>query len=400
MNSEDFTSKIQKRAFSYIELIITMALVVVVIIMSAPFLSGMSKKDVMQTGQYICYARFIDNGWKLFENVRYNTKEFPAEDSEVTERGCEFYKPNGNIVNYQITLIGGGGSGSMPYFTSANNQYIDVAEGQNGGDGEKKENTDSLENLFDDGTLNIGLCSDDSSEDVKACVGKGGAPVEKYDNAYVTVERLKKISENLDNGTFSAMDISFMNKLENNSIKSALQTYNNNKTNYNKNVLKDKIAVYTKNDNNFDINKNSGRSGSSTKIKLSSGEMFVAKGGLYGLSDPNKENFLFDKNSEYSGNIDNKHYYIPKDKLPKPYVSGGEYKSCDGKDMNERTNETRFIYYGEGGKAGAFICYLPNNIPDLSEVQLSEGKKYKIEDKRCYACKGGRGAGGAIIITW
>ena len=173
MNSEDFTSKIQKRAFSYIELIITMALVVVVIIMSAPFLSGMSKKDVMHTGQYICYARYIDGKWKLFENVKYNTDAFPAEDSEVTERGCEFYKPNGNIVNYQVTLIGGGGSGSMPYFTSADNQYIDVAAGQDGANGEKKENIDSLENLFDDGTLNIRLCRDDS-EDVKACVGKGG----------------------------------------------------------------------------------------------------------------------------------------------------------------------------------------------------------------------------------
>ena len=396
MNSEDFTSKIQKCAFSYIELIITMALVVVVIIMSAPFLSGMSKKDVMQTGQYICYARFIDNGWKLFENVRYNTDAFPAEDSEVTERGCEFYKPNGNIVNYQITLVGGGGSGSMPYFASADNQYINVAAGQDGANGEKKENTDSLENLFDDGTLNIRLCSDDSSEDVKACVGKGGELVKNYDTAYVTVERLKKISESLENGTFSAMDISFMKKIEDNSITSALLTYQNNKTSQNKKTLISRISNYIL----PDTNKNSGRSGGSTKIKLSSGEMFVAKGGLYGLSDPNKENFLFDKNSEYSGNIDNKYYYIPKDKLPKPYVSGDVYKNCDGKDMNERTNETRFKYYGEGGKAGAFICRLPSDMQDLSEVQLSEGNNNKTVQKRCYACKGGRGAGGAIIITW
>ena len=122
-------------------------------------MTGMGKNPTPAYGEYRCYARLIDGKWKLYENQRINTDTYPTEDIEVAEgESCVFVKPTGNFFAYTITLQGGGGSGSMPYFILAKSDGISLVPGQNGKAGEEKSLLDSL-NFSSDGEMQIDICN-------------------------------------------------------------------------------------------------------------------------------------------------------------------------------------------------------------------------------------------------
>ena len=393
MNSEDFTSKIQKRAFSYIELIISMALVVIVILLTAPFMAGMSKKDIRPFGEYICYARYIDGEWKLFQNTRVNSDKFPADDLEISEgETCIFSKPSGVVGMYLITLIGGGGSGSMPYFSGSDNMCMYVALGEDGKPGESKTTTDSLSRLFEDDEIKIGFCKPGSQQNSSACVGRGGLTKDsehgelQYGEAYISQYKLKKIITKIDDGTLSNMDKNYLNSLHIN-------------TN-NKEAMKSKIKNLIEN-KDTNQNLNSGQSGDYTQILLSTGEILRANGGLYGLSDPSYNNtpLTLGQMKKLNNNINNnKIYYTPDTVIPK-ITTSNKYANCIGADANKVDPGQRYENYGISGQAGIFICSFGSAI-SYGKINLNEGNINNVVQNACYCCRGGNGAGGAIKIQW
>ena len=400
----------KKIAFSYLELIIAMTLVVVVATLAAPLMTGMAKKSSPKYGEFKCYARLVDGTWKLFQNERINSDSYPSEDIEIARDPadnskslpCEFTKPVGAISSYTITLYGGGGSGSMPYFDSADDSGIKVAEGENGETSEKKSFIDSLEKAYStvgsSQILSIYLCDENGS--AKNCIGKGGE-VNLNRTSMAPKERVSKIIENLKTtNSLNDGDINYINTGCDSECKSSLNQYLANRNEDNKNALISKLN----NCNGIaDPNKYTGNSGQPTKIALSNGQSGIASKGSFGVSDKNKSKKISVSESTTDFLIgENDLYYLSS--MPDVIISNNTFENCNGFDANNPSNIDIYDNYGVGGGGGAFACRL-SDLENLTDLNNSGHVTYDTDNRvyynnHCYEGFGGAGAGGAIIIQW
>lgn len=104
----------KKCAFSYVELIFAMIFIVVMMVITLPFLSQRVKKNIDVFGEYRCWVQatgeFDEHGAPLtafYEQSRYNMDTL-SEPVRVDQ--CVFNRPIG-ATNFKITLVGGGGGG-------------------------------------------------------------------------------------------------------------------------------------------------------------------------------------------------------------------------------------------------------------------------------------------------
>jgi len=103
-----------KFGFSYIELVYAMAIISIFMAVSVPFLTKRTTSaNISAFGEYHCWAEYDEvYGWQLKQKSRYNQSAFSAD--EVVQE-CVFERPNG-ATNYEVTLVGGGGGGSLSTF--------------------------------------------------------------------------------------------------------------------------------------------------------------------------------------------------------------------------------------------------------------------------------------------
>ena len=80
----------KKNAFSYLELIICMSVIVIAIMLSAPVLTGTSNKETGTYGEFRCFSELNGGVYKLYQQQRYNTHSL-SEKKEVEK--CIFIKP-------------------------------------------------------------------------------------------------------------------------------------------------------------------------------------------------------------------------------------------------------------------------------------------------------------------
>lgn len=374
-----------------------MALVVIVAILSAPLMTTMGKKSTIVYGEYKCYARLVDNKWVLFQNERVNTDVYPAQDAALDEdEPCRFTRPAGNVSSYTVTIYGGGGSGSMPYFESANAEGIKFAEGQNGSSGEKKHVVDSLNKAFDTNEImSIYFCDKNST---KNCIGKGGE-INKSKSSKAPEERIKKIKKNLENnGSLSASDKDYINNACCSLAKSRLWSYESNPNSAKKSLINSLSLTCC----NLlpDNSKYTGNSGQSSKIILSNGQYATASGGTYGVSDKLLNSKIYSV-SDFT-TAGNDLYYMPV--TANPDISQGKFTNCNGDDANNPRDIDIFENFGIGGGGGVFACKI-KNTGNLTTLNGNVGYStynivYQGTDNQCYMGFGGAGAGGAIIVQW
>ena len=384
----------KKRAFSYIELMVAMTLVVIVAILTAPVMTSMGKKSTPVYGEFKCYARLVNNKWTLYQNVRINSDTYPSEDIKVLDKSpCKFIKPTGNITSYTVTLYGGGGSGSMPYFDFAKSNGIKFASGQNGAKGEEKSVVDSLEMAFSENNeLYVYLCNENSD---KNCIGKGGE-VNTAPSSKTPTERIAKIINALTESDISASDIDYIKNAPCTDAKNALDVYQKRKTEDSKNSLK---AALAKCPGISDSSKYTGNSGQKTRLLLANGKYAVAAGGIYGASDKYTGSKLYAISDLTPAGNDV--YYYPAS--ANSSVSGGYFTNYRGNDANNPTNVDIYENFGIGGGGGAFVCQI-KDVENLSDLNTSSHITYQNDkvsyDEQCHEGYGGAGSGGAIIIQW
>lgn len=102
----------KKKAFSYIELLFGMVIVVIIFSASMPFVTRKSASQPALPGAFACFTAF-DNDlgqWRLFQTMKRGDGNF-SELQDVTTTGCVFYKQK-NINSYNVSVIGGGGAAS------------------------------------------------------------------------------------------------------------------------------------------------------------------------------------------------------------------------------------------------------------------------------------------------
>lgn len=127
----------KKYGFSYLELIICMALVVMVVILSTPYLTHVETPPASSFGMFVCYAYFDkeQNKWVLKYNEKRNSSEYvrtAAKEVSNDTGKCKFSLPKGVSV-YNITLYGGAGAGGSAAkagenFKLCNNGEVSSAE--------------------------------------------------------------------------------------------------------------------------------------------------------------------------------------------------------------------------------------------------------------------------------
>ena len=98
-----------KKAFSYIELLFGMVIVVIIFTASVPFITRKSQTQATVPGEYVCFNACVDGQWRLYQTISRNNEAFSAPEEVST---CQFYKQK-NVNSYNVTLYGGGGSSSM-----------------------------------------------------------------------------------------------------------------------------------------------------------------------------------------------------------------------------------------------------------------------------------------------
>ena len=210
----------KKQGFSYIELIISMGLVVMVVFLTTPFLTHLEKNSTVKFGEYRAYAKYTckdtsippekcncsedECDWILFQNTRRSAAEYNIEEekpcpfadySDDKIQVCAFILPK-NISNYKVHLYGGGGEGSRPYYNEYSTTYsvFNVSKGVGGENGQFVTKLDSLAKATtndDDSIVRIYKCEDvlmtkfpyiDSTtitvggeqDEPKNCIGTGG----------------------------------------------------------------------------------------------------------------------------------------------------------------------------------------------------------------------------------
>ncbi len=102
---------LKKKAFSYIELLFGMVIVVVIFSASVPFITKKSQSQPAFPGTFMCFSAYDDDfgGFRLFQTMQRGTENF-TELADVTDvGGCVFYKQK-NINSYNVTVVGGGGA--------------------------------------------------------------------------------------------------------------------------------------------------------------------------------------------------------------------------------------------------------------------------------------------------
>ena len=179
----------KKSAFSYLELIISMGLVVMVVFLTTPFLTHMEKNTTAKFGEYRAYAKFVkkddllhdfpkfewtssDNeDWVLFQNVRRGAAEYNMDqeapcplNEDKTKQICAFILPN-KVTNYKVHLYGAGGEGSRPYYDeyASTESMFSVSKGMGGTSGQFVTKIDSLTRAItndDDTIVRFYKCSD------------------------------------------------------------------------------------------------------------------------------------------------------------------------------------------------------------------------------------------------
>ena len=123
-------TKMKKTAFSYVELMVCMAIVIVLFVVALPHMTGNRNGTSSDTfGEFQCYITDqVDKNTNLpimKSRARYNTNEFPNKDTFEERFGeCIFNLPAGKIKAFHVTLIGGGGGGAAGY---SNNHTGDEA---------------------------------------------------------------------------------------------------------------------------------------------------------------------------------------------------------------------------------------------------------------------------------
>ena len=84
-----------KTAFSYLELLFGMVIVVTIFLSAIPFLTKRTNTASQSVGTYVCFAACANNncadGFHLYESISRNNGAFSAP-VDVTASGCTFYK--------------------------------------------------------------------------------------------------------------------------------------------------------------------------------------------------------------------------------------------------------------------------------------------------------------------
>ncbi len=103
----------KKKAFSYIELLFGMVIVVIIFTASIPFVTRKSLSQPALPGAFACFTAFDNdlNQWRLFQTMKRGDGNF-SELQDVTTTGCVFYKQK-NINSYNVSVIGGGGAANL-----------------------------------------------------------------------------------------------------------------------------------------------------------------------------------------------------------------------------------------------------------------------------------------------
>ena len=124
LNERNLTTNSRKPAFSYLELVFSMVIVVIVLSLSLPLLTRRSKAPTNSTyGEFRCYTAYNaeTNSYDLLEQYRYNSDTLSAPKKVNT---CQFSRPS-NVIAYSITLSGGGGGGSKTLFETEDNEHLE-----------------------------------------------------------------------------------------------------------------------------------------------------------------------------------------------------------------------------------------------------------------------------------
>lgn len=171
-----------KTAFSYLELLFGMVIVVTIFLSAIPFLTKRTNTASQSVGTYVCFAACANNncadGFHLYESISRNNGAFAAP-VDVTASGCTFYKQK-NVQSYNIEVIGGGGAGSVPADST-------IPQANSGGNGQRIQVASTLSGAFDaNGVLTINRCEKTGAfpfqvpyqEELRHCVGGGGQIVE------------------------------------------------------------------------------------------------------------------------------------------------------------------------------------------------------------------------------
>ena len=169
----------KKTAFSYLELLFGMVIVVSIFLASVPFVTHRITVPTSVSGEYVCFTAYNNStvggtgSFRLYESIKRAGGAY-STPVDVTDVGCTFFKQK-NVKQYTVTVIGGGGAGNVP-------ENVNDA-GSRGGNGERITVTTSLAGTWDDaGILTINKCKKSDvfintnpyEEEFKHCVGSGG----------------------------------------------------------------------------------------------------------------------------------------------------------------------------------------------------------------------------------
>lgn len=114
----------KKNAFSYVELIIAMVLIIALMAASGPLIARREKKATGYTafGQYECWVVNEDGNDVFYERRVDNGYDLP--DAQKVD-SCSFHKPRGATM-FKIQLVGGGAGGEIAIFNQ-NDRYLNVS---------------------------------------------------------------------------------------------------------------------------------------------------------------------------------------------------------------------------------------------------------------------------------
>ena len=96
---------LKKKAFSYIELLFGMVIVVVIFSASLPFITKKSQSQPALPGTFMCFSAYDEDygGFRLFQTMQRGSENFTELEDVTGVGGCTFYKQK-NI--YLVYLYG------------------------------------------------------------------------------------------------------------------------------------------------------------------------------------------------------------------------------------------------------------------------------------------------------
>jgi len=190
----------KKSAFSYVELVISMSLIVMVVMLATPFLTKGSKVTT-GSGKFVCY---MDSAGVVWQKVKYisGDKETVYGPENLGIGGeCIFERPK-NASGYSVTLVSGGAAYKQATHTSVT--------GKNGSHGKVVDFESDLGKNFNENNeiiikpcyLPKELSAAKNFEQIDVCIGRGG----EYASTQPEINRLRfltALSTRFYNGVYT-----------------------------------------------------------------------------------------------------------------------------------------------------------------------------------------------------